>query len=235
MLVGGGKITMKAVIIGFASSLVLMSGAVSADPVPAAGGDSPLFREMFAAILENTGLETNLIAAPPERRRRMFAQGRVVLDCCATEAWRQREEELAVQLWSTPFFVNRDRFVVHEESTIIITKPEDLKQYRVAVVHGFDYAHSSHFGMSVPGRGWDAVLQLIEKKRADIGIIGEVVFNESQLTKRRALRMIEVAEEQALSIRVHRSRADLLPVINQSIMNLKAQKAFLTIANLVPE
>ncbi|MBO6504770.1 MAG: transporter substrate-binding domain-containing protein [Kordiimonadaceae bacterium] len=212
-----------------------MSGTVSADPVPAGGGDSPLFREMFAAILENTGLETKLIAAPPERRRRMFAQGRVVLDCCSMEAWRQREEELAVQLWSTPFFINRDRFVVHEDSTITIIQPEDLKQYRVAVVHGFEYAHSPHFGMAVPGRGWDAVLQLIEKKRADIGIIGEVIFQEKQLNKRRTLQLIEVADEQALSIRVHRSRADLLPVINQSILDLKAQKAFLTIANLVPE
>lgn len=206
-----------------------------AEPVPAGGGDSPLFREMFAAILNNSGLETTVIAAPPERRRRMFAQGRVVLDCCSIEAWRQRKEEVEVQLWSIPFFVNRDRYVVHDESTITITKPEDLKQYRVAVVHGFEYAHSAHFGPVVPGRGWDAMLQLIEKKRADIGIIGEVIFQEKQLNKKRALQLIEVADEQALSLRVHRSRADLLPVINRSIGELKERRAFLAIANLAPE
>lgn len=188
---------------------------------------------MFAVILENTGLETNVVSAPPERRRRMFAQGRILIDCCATEEWRQRNEEIAVQLWSKPFFINRDRYVVHADATIVIRKPEDLRQHRVAVVHGFDYALSTHFGMEVPGRGWDAVLQLIEKKRADIAIIGEAIFWERQVSKNRRLKLGAVADEQPLSIRVHNSRPDLLPIINRSIQELMERGTLEAIVNTV--
>ena len=225
----------RAVITAIAASLVLLSSSASAEPVTAGDGYSPLFRQMFAAVLEETSLETDVMTAPPERRRRLFALGRIVLDCCSIEAWRQREEEIAVQLFSVPFFTNRDRFVVRENSSIVITGPEDLKNLRVAVVHGFEYDLSSHFGVTVPGRGWDAMLQLIEKGRADIGIIGEVIFKERQMNDRRALKLVGVADEQDLSIRIHNSRPDLVPIINEAILNLRERGVFKDIINAVPD
>ena len=202
--------------------LELFRQTAFAEPIPASSGQSPTLSLIFAEILENADIDTTLVSAPLERKRRMFARGRIHVDCCTIPEWRQREDESAVQLFSQPFLTSNSSYVFHAMRPIIIARHSDLAEYRVATVRGFKYELASYFGETIPTESWASMLHLVDKGRADLAFVGNIVFHESQTSMRHNLRLGPVVANHALVIRVHKSRKDLLPRINRSIGELIA-------------
>ena len=185
--------------------------------------DSEGFQAAWRAILTEADIAPEFVEVPVERKRRLFAEGAIVLDCCAASMWRRRAGEIAVQHWSDTFYLTREQFVFPEGHRKAIDQPEDLLALRVATVAGFDYQDRSFFGIEVPGRNMEEVLRLIAAGRADVGIISNVDFLSvrQKVPGKFVLGDVRVRAQQ--KVRVHHSVAYLLPRINAAITRLNQQ------------
>lgn len=178
-------------------------------------------QSMWREILAEAGIRAVFVNAPQQRKRRMFASGRILLDCCASPIWRKRPEEVAVQLWSDTFYVSREIWVFRRGRPLPVETKEDLAALRVAIVRGFDFYDAAQFADRVPGRDIQDTLRLLAVGRADAGILGDLDYDvrigpESTLFEKGPLRV-----EAELKIRVHKKVAQLLPRINAAIRRLK--------------
>ena len=184
--------------------------------------DSVGFHAAWRAILEEAGIDATFISVPPERKRRLFVEGAILLDCCAAPIWRVRPQEVAVQRWSETFYLTREQYVFLKGQVVDIADQEMLATMRVATVAGFEYQDRAYFGVEVPGRNLGDVLKLLFAGRADVGIISNVDF--IALTKatpdRFELGGVRVRAQQ--KVRVHRMVDYLLPRINDAITRLNS-------------
>lgn len=184
--------------------------------------DSVGFQAAWRAILQEAGIDPEYVVAPHERKRRLFVDGALLMDCCAAPIWRTRPDEVAIQIWSDTFYVTREQFVFARGRVVDVSTPEALARLRVAVVRGFDYLDQDKFGARIPGRDVADVLKLIEAGRADTGIISNVDFH--MLVKdqpdRFVLGPVRVAAEQ--KVRLHVNAGGLVARINDAIARLKA-------------
>ncbi|MFC4349365.1 substrate-binding periplasmic protein [Kordiimonas lipolytica] len=180
-------------------------------------------QRMWREILAEAGIKAVFVNAPQARKRRMFASGRVLLDCCAAPIWRMRDEEVAVQSWSDVFYMSREVWVFRKGEAVPVATPEDRSRLRVAAVQGFDFHDQESFGIRVPGQDIDDTLRLLAAGRADAAILGSLDYEvrigkDSDVFERGPVRV-----EVGLSVRAHRNAAHLLPRINEAIARLKAE------------
>jgi len=185
--------------------------------------DSSGFHAVWSAILRTADIEPEFIDAPQERKRRLFTEGVILLDCCAAPLWRTRPQEQATQLWSDTFYVTREQFVFVRGKERDVSTPAALGKLRVAVVRGFDYRDQDQFGLKVPGRNVEDVLTLLAAGRADVGIISNVDFNALMQRQPGPLVRGPVRVRAEQKIRVNKAAASLLPRINAAIHKLKAE------------
>ncbi len=191
-------------------------------PIPVAIADSPALTQAWHSILNEAGLDTMVVAVPQGRRRRLFIDGFIVLDCCAIPAFRNRPEEQAVQLFSDSFAEVNEHYVFPRGKTVDITEPEQLRAYRFAGVRGFQYQSSEYFGSRIDGRSVDDVLTLIHMGRANLGTINARDFHKLMAENPRDVELGGIIFTSGLRVRLHKKRADLLPRINEAIARLKA-------------
>lgn len=185
--------------------------------------DTAGFQTIWREILADAGIRAFFVEAPQERKRRMFVRGNILLDCCAAKIWRDRPEEVEAQLWSEPFFVTKEQYVFAKGKARAIDGPDDLAALQVAVVRGFTYLGSEAFGAMVPGGDPADILALVKAGRADVGIISNVDFHALTNGKPEEFELGGVRVEAPQRIRVHKSQAHLLPLINKAIANMQAQ------------
>lgn len=184
--------------------------------------DSMGFRNAWHAILAEANIEPEFVSVPVERKRRMFVEGAILLDCCAAPIWRVRPAELETQRWSDTFYLTREQFVFLKGKARRIEEPEDLKALRVATVGGFDYQDRAFFGVEVPGRNIEDVLKLLKAERADVGIISNVDFLALSQAMPDSFELGEVRVRAQQKVRVHKSVEHLLPRINAAITRLNS-------------
>lgn len=196
-----------------------------ADPgtVPASRLEASVFRDVWHAILDESGIAITLVEIPGhEDRRQKFISGTVVLDCCSIKEWRDRKEEIATQLWTRPVFYTVDHLVLQDGRTYDLPDPTNLKAFRVAVVKGFSYQKEDAFGPRVTFKTIDQVLDGVASGKADLTIVNSQEFWRLQKLKRRPLVLGPEHNELILRARVHNSRPDLLVQINEAIKRMQA-------------
>ncbi len=191
-------------------------------PLPVALADSPALSRVWHGILNEAGLNTIVVAAQQGRRRRLFVDGFILLDCCAVPAFRDRAEEQAIQLFSDSFYEAREHYVFRRGETVPITDPEQLRNYSFAGVRGFEYSFSNYLSTRIDGRSVDDVLILIHKGRANLGTINDRDFAKLMAENPHDVELGEIIFTSDLRIRLHKSRSDLLPRINAEIERLNA-------------
>jgi hypothetical protein len=205
-----------------ASFLLLASSQVLAeDAVPASRIGDSVFRDVWHAILEESGIETRLIAAPRDVRRDMFVRGELVLDCCSVEAWRNRPDEIATQLWTSPFFYTVDHLILQEGREYHLPDPRDLSAFKVGIVQGFTYPKDGYFGTILTRVSLGEVFEAVAAGEADLTIANHQEFRRRQRLNPLPLVLGPEYHRLALMARVHRSRADLLPRIEAAIARLQ--------------
>jgi len=187
--------------------------------------DAFAVEDLWSAIIKEAGitverLEGSISAA---RRRRMFLDGLIMLDCCMIPAWRNTDEENAAQIWSDVFYQSEEVFIFPRGKIVPITQSEDLRALRVAVIRGFTYKREAFFGVPIPAVDVEGILSLLEAGRAQVAIVSKADFQARMEAQPRALEIGAVESSNGLRIRVHKTRADLLPRINAAIAKLKIQ------------
>ena len=189
--------------------------------VPAGQADTQGFELVWHAILEEAGINAQFINVPHARKRRLFVEGLIVVDCCVVPIWRSRPEEKAVQLFSDVFYEAKEHYVFPSGFDTNINAPGDLRNMRVAVIRGYDYHYSAFFGETLSTSNVAAQMDLLEARRAHVAIISDVDFRRQMFLKPRDLVLGGVNLTSGLRIRVHQSQQHLLPHINDAIARLK--------------
>jgi len=179
--------------------------------------DSIEFDKLYEAILAEAGIDYEVLLVPTARKRRMFVEGKIVIDCCAAVAWRKRPEEIAVQLHSKVFLHSAEHYFFHRDSDADIKTIQDLKRHRLAIVRGFTYKHEQTFGETLKTTSIDEMMTVVALGRAQVGIINPYDFQRRLAKTPRPLRLGIQHEASPLTIRVHKKKANLLPRINAAI------------------
>ncbi|MBL4788508.1 MAG: transporter substrate-binding domain-containing protein [Kordiimonadaceae bacterium] len=181
------------------------------------------FGAAWQAILETSGISVIETRVTQGRRRRMFLDGLLVLDCCFNPAWRNRPAETKVQLFTDSFFETRERYVFKKGQVVPIKSPKDLKGLVVVAVRGYTYTHEKYFGETILVQSTADVLRLIEAGRGHVSIISEVDFKARMMRTQRELELGALSGRVAIHARVHQDHAGLLPKLNAAIATLKKE------------
>lgn len=192
------------------------------EPVAAGHIEESVFRDVWQAVLLKSGIEFSLVRVSHEERRNLFIEGTIQLDCCSVKAWRAREAEMAVQLWTRPLFYTVDHLILKAGRQYDIKDPAALSDYSVAVVDGFTYPAEASFGSRVVVPSIAAALKAVAEGEADLTIVNSQEFRRLQKLEGLPLIMGPEHHRLVLRARVHKSRADLLPVLNEAIEQLHA-------------
>ena len=156
----------------------------------------------------------------------MFRDGQVQLECCVSQQWRTAPEQVEVTLWTEPMLEAHEVLVFAPGHAFAFTQLADLRGKTIATVRGYGYAGSEYF------RRHDspdaiALLYKVAHGRSQAGIIDRLELaylrhGHPQLQSGSA-RVEEgpVINSSELRIRLHRSRAELLPALNAAIAQLR--------------
>lgn len=196
---------------------------IKAEAVPVSRLGDSVFRDVWHAILADAGIDAEFVSAPRDVRRDMFVRGELVLDCCSVAAWRNREDEQQVQLWSKPFFYTVDHLILQRGRKYELEDPNDLRGFTVGVVQGFAYREDTRFGKTVSKVSLGEVFTLVATGKADMTIANHQEFRRRQKLDPKPLVLGPEYHRLALKARVHRSRPDLLARMDAAITRLKQQ------------
>lgn len=208
-----GIFVLSAPVAGFQES----RSAKASEKIIVGQTDSIEFDAIYEAILKEADIDYEMMVVPSARKRRMFVEGKIVIDCCAAVAWRQKPEEIAVQLHSKTFIQSAEHYFYHADSDITVSDHKDLKNFRLSIVRSYVYRGDRYFKNVVPANDIAQMMTLVSLKRAELGIINPYDFQRRMEKHPMPLRLGGQHEASSLTIRVHKSRAELLPRINAVI------------------
>ncbi|MFC3093848.1 substrate-binding periplasmic protein [Alteromonas sediminis] len=178
---------------------------------------SGIYAELFTAVLKQADIDFELFPVPAMRKRIMFENGEMALSCCSNPAWRNRQKELQVQLFSLPIYESTDHYIFNSNQIFNIAAPSDLKTRVVGTVRGFTYPDSEWFGTDIKVQTEEKLLELLHLGRVEVAIVNKEVAEYYINKNGWALTIGPEHDKHALHIRVHKQHAALLPSINQAI------------------
>lgn len=205
------------------SSPLAGADAQQTGTIRAGQSDSVGFQHVWREILTEADIEHTFIEAPGARKRRLFIEGNILLDCCAAPQWRTQPKEVAAQLWSDTFYITKEQFLFRKDKAFPVTTPQDLQKLRVATVRGFEYEDSQYFGLAVTGRDTKDTFRLLNAGRADVGIVSNIDFLMLADTVPGDFMLGPVRVQAPQKVRVHKSIGHLLEPINAAIRRLKTK------------
>ncbi|SUD18707.1 substrate-binding periplasmic protein [Aquipseudomonas alcaligenes] len=191
------------------------------------GQVSGVFSDVMHALDERLAVDLQAARpAPPLRAQKMFRDGQVQLECCVSQQWRTAPEQVEVTLWTERVLEAHEVLVFAPGHAFAFTQLADLRGKTIATVRGYGYVGSEYF------RRHDspdaiALLYKVAHGRSQAGIIDRLELaylrhGHPQLQSG-AARVEEgpVINSSELRIRLHRSRAELLPALNAAIAQLR--------------
>ena len=195
------------------------------EPIKISDSTSIAFNKVWDEILLRSGIPVLKVDVPHGRRRRSFTDGIIMMDCCTAMEWRNAEAEKKVQLFSNVFHTTSENFIFRKGVALDVRSPLALKQLRFALVRDFTYVDAHLFGPTMLVGNINDVLTMIDLGRAQTGIISSHDFSLHQLSNPRNLVLGPRYSSAELRVRVHERGKNLLPYINRSIAELKAENA----------
>ena len=219
-------------VVGLAVALLFSANtqALAGQAAQAEKGEAPLLvglsdsfgiEAAWKAITVEAGIQVVPRELSHARRRRMFIDGFILLDCCVMPEWRDTPEENAIQLFTDVFYRSEEVYVFRSGTAVPINEPADLRALNVAVIRGFTYENSDYFGTEIPSVNIDSLFTLVESGRADVAIVSKVDFLHHTAKRHLKLEIGGTESVVDLRIRVHKSRADLIPRLNTAMAKLK--------------
>lgn len=183
---------------------------------------SGIYIDLFREILVRAGIEPVFEITPKMRSRILFEEGVSVVSCCDNPAWRKRPKEQQVQMFSESFYTTRDVFIFPKGKKFKIDSLAQLSDKQVAVIRGYGYQGAEWFGERVDIGSESELLLFVSLGRADVGIVNEDVAKYWLKGQAGSIEFGEYHDVATLHIRVHRTRMELLLMINKAITELTA-------------
>jgi hypothetical protein len=204
-------------------------------PFLMAHGDSYGFLLAWDAVMKDADIAYERAEIPHRRRRRMFETGELLIDCCSAREWRQNPGEIAVQIFTEPVYLEISRYIFKSDGVLPIMSLADLRNLRIAAIEGFSYVNEQYFGEIIYVKDFDATFRLVESGRALATITSDSNFRQHMARHPRALAQGSIHSSLPISARVHKSRADIVPILNASITKLTKQGVLQKYIETLPE
>jgi len=184
-----------------------------------------IYIEIFKEIFKSTPYQLEFIYLSSARIRTNFNEGKIDIECCPIPAWRKSEK--AISLYSQKIFKSEDVYVFPQGKVRDITA---LDNETIATINGYGYAFDSIF-TRYDVESELKLLKLVNHKRLNLGIVDKIItahfINKYQL----AIEIGGVHEYLLRPLRVHKSKAHIMPELNKSIDRAISQGKFQAIIN----
>ena len=190
-------------------------------PVRAYDMRDSAYKAVWHRILQVAEITPQWVLSDGNLRRDQFVNGDILLDCCAPPEWREKPEEQAVQLFSSPVTTLTEYLVVRDDRDITSIDTANLSSYRIAGIRGFTYARRKDLGEVVDYTYFGDAMRAVASGEADMTIMGSTEFARRQRAEKLPLKLGPEFSRVLLRVRVHKDRAELLDQINAAIAHLK--------------
>lgn len=182
-----------------------------------------LYKDILLSISELTDIEFSFVYFPQARLRRMMISGRLDIEMGTDPHWRQEANEIDIAIYSEPFMVSQESWVVsaHNKERIeeFISKPDTAKP---CIVLGFNIERNmKNANIDVKGNSDLHLIEMLTKKRCDIAIIPNAVLDHFDIFQNDLFATFAAPEQHQLSIRLGKEHQHLMPKINNALRQLK--------------
>ena len=184
------------------------------------------FYELMKVIESLTNIEFQWQSYPYARLDYLFNQGKVHLEIGSSPKW--NTHKITPGLFTDFFYAIQDVAVYREKQFDHTATIEKLKGQTIGVVRGYYYpvfeqAFADNLIKKIERSNENELLQLLINERINQVFINQQVFEylRQQNPEYNQLTMGDVVGHYDVAIRVHPDHADLIPILNQAIKQLK--------------
>ncbi|MBA6348912.1 MULTISPECIES: ABC transporter substrate-binding protein [unclassified Colwellia] len=173
-----------------------------------------IYVEVFQEIFKLTPYQLEFVYLSSARVRSSFTDGKVDIECCPIGAW--RANETAISIYSQPLFKTEDVYVFPQGK---LRNIGPLADETIATINGFGYAFDTVF-TRYDVESELKLLKLIEGNRLPVGIVDRTIVNYLSRSHQLTVVIGQVHEHSLRPLRIHKSKAHIVPIINQAINSL---------------
>lgn len=185
-----------------------------------------IFIDLFGAISAITQDEFHFVHQPIARGLFEFDEGRIDIEPGVNPNWRKHLK--VVGLYSEPYAVSEEVIVFAPGHKKPVSGPADLLDEIVGIARGFSYprfdaAFSTDAIIRVNNVSQTHLMQQLLKQRFKQIFVGlnTIRYFQATRTEYRVLEIGDIVDEQQVMMRVHPSRVDLLPRLNEALLLLQ--------------
>ena len=185
-----------------------------------------IFYDIFVAVSKITGDVFVHVPLPVARGLNEFDKGKVDIEPGVSPVWRTHVRNNA--LYSLSYGASYEVVVFRPGERKSVLHPSDLFDDEVGAVRGFSYprfdtAFSAGMVIRVQGGSEYTLAEQLLKGRFNQIFIGKTTFLHLQREHPafRSLEMGDVVAQAEVMMRIHISKAELLPRLNQALLALK--------------
>ena len=198
--------------------------------------ESGIFIDIFAELELLTEHTFELVHYPFARVMREFDEGRIDIEPGVNESWRQHAKVLGE--YTVPYEVSTEVIVYKRANRISVKSPQDLFGKSVGIVRGYSYPD---FDDAFERKDINRIDNLSEKlllrqllhDRVPLIFIGyrTILYYKKSNPEYKSLLIGDVVNLSEVKLRLHPSKAYLLPEFNQAINQMKANGTIESIYN----
>lgn len=186
-----------------------------------------IFADLFASIEASSQLRFRLVSYPVARGLAAFDAGDIDIEPGVHPDWRRHMRVLGE--FSIPYAISEEVIVFAPGQAIPVKAPADLFGRVVGIVRGFSYprfdtAFSTGAIIRLDNLSSDLLAEQLLLGRLNQIFIGRntMLYFQKVRPEYQVLEIGDVVDAQEVMLRIHPSKAHLLPVINQVLAQMKA-------------
>lgn len=199
---------------------------ISAKKSPSKGKVPGIFNDIFTQVSRITGDKFVALTLPVARAHREFELGNVDIEPGVNPKWRLNAKVHG--LYSVSFADTREVVVFIRGAQFEVSKPQDLFGREVGVVRGFSYPRFDAYFASgkifkISNVSQEALIQQLIRGRLSQIFVGKATI-EYRIKTQPELSALVVGNEIAgaqMMMRLHPSKAELMPRLNKALTQLK--------------
>jgi len=174
-----------------------------------------IYIDIFTHIFKLTPYSIEFVYLSPARIRSSFLKGEIDVECCPIPEWRKKENSISA--YSNVIFDSKDVLVFAKGQRKYL---ESLQGSSVATVHGYGYWQDELF-TRLDVESELRLLKIVAHQRVLVGIVDKMIA--TYLTRKHKLNIDigQIHEQVARPLRLHSSKAYMLPIINNAIDKVK--------------
>jgi len=194
--------------------------------------------EILQEISRRTGTKMDVKTLPHKRLMSEFARQKIDMEPTVSPSWREGQSDISV--YTRPYYETSDVILVRKESDIAGTTAHDFKGMSLGCGLGYYYPEGfqAAFESGVIIRDDNPVSEFnimkLAQKRLD-GIIVDKIQADYMVRvfklNAEDFRIAYVFRPSTLSLRLHKNKQDLLPILNKALESMQADGTIERIVN----